>query len=197
MSERWYVLRAVVGREERLCERLRGLERPCLVWRAREKRWQEIRHVMPWLPLCTIRRVERKPGGRAVTRRTEPMFPGHLLLRFDLDAADIGAIEDVPGALSFVRIGHGTPTALDDGLVRELQDYTGRKGGVIIDAVSGKVISAWADLPKGTPVTVVGGIFAGWNGLFQEEVRGRLQILFDMLGREVETLIDEAHVVAA
>jgi hypothetical protein len=32
---------------------------------------------------------------------------------------------------------------------------------------------------------------------FQEQVRGRFQMLFDRFGREVETLINEAHVVAA
>jgi transcription antitermination factor NusG len=199
MTERWFVLRVVTGREERVLERLKAEKRPCLVWRAQQRQWQEIRSVFPWLPLCTIRRIERKPDGRVVTRATEPMFPGHLLLRFDLDRSGVGAIEEIPGAINFVRIGSiaDAPTPLQDGLVGKLMDYVGRKGGVIIDAASGRELPPWVDLPKGTAVKMIGGAFAGWNGIFQERVSDRLKILVDMFDRQVETLVPEALVVAA
>lgn len=190
----WFVLRVVTGREYRLRDQIgRKDDKACILWRQRQRRWQEISGVEPWLPECTIRRVLK----RVVTRTKQPLFPGHLLLRLDLSRCDIGAIEEMPGALGFVRCNGDQPSLLRPAAVIQLRSYLDRKGGIIIDANSGHEISPWSDLPKGMPVKIVGGLFEGANGVFQEQVGERLKILIDMFDRSVETIIAEAQVVAA
>jgi transcription antitermination factor NusG len=157
-----------------------------------DRRWAHLTGVEPWAPCCTIRRVTR----RGVTKTPGPLFRGYVFLRLDPAFDDFGALEAVKGAIGFMR--HlGQPWPLLDQDMLTLRKIAAAKGGIIIDAATGRELKDWSDLPKDTPVKITGGVWQGWNGLFSERVNGRIEVLLDLFGRSTKTLISEALVMPA
>lgn len=185
----WFIMRAVAGQEEWLCRRL---GRGGMIWVEADRRWAALAGVECWSPTCTIRRTTR----RGVTSEPGSLFPGYAFLRLDDGFTDFPAIEAARGALGFMRHA-GRPWPLLDQDMRQLRDIAARKGGIVIDAATGRELKDWNDLPKGAPVKITGGVWRGWNGLFSERVNGRIEVLLDLFGRATKTRLPEALVEPA
>jgi transcription antitermination factor NusG len=180
---RWFVLSVAPGMDRRVHDRLRKSA------------------IDVWMPECRIR--------RRVTRRSpmtlgapEPVFPGYLLVRVDLDHDRWWLLEAVEGAERFLRhLGGIIPAAVPDDLVDGLKREIDLSGGVlVIDKGRARWRRGASDgrVKTGDQVRLLDGAFAGSVGICQEaDPDRRIKILLDIFGRRTAVIVSEALVEPA
>ncbi len=111
------------------------------------------------------------------TIRSKPMFPRYLFTRFDRDVDNWGTIRSTRGCIDVLKHGF-LPQA--------------------VPSQAMNLIMAYKDAPEsfhtnpayqaGQRVTVIGGPFSSFEGLFQESAKDRVKVLLELFGakREVE-----------
>jgi transcriptional antiterminator RfaH len=134
------------------------------------------RDVEVYLPSITFRRRD--------TLRTalhEPLFPGYLFARLDLNADDWLATRSAPGIAYFLG-GDGAPTALPDGLIEGIRARVERSR------------SNWQRpaFEAGERVVLERGPFAGLDAIFDDwlSARGRVRVLLEIVERLVPVDVD-------
>lgn len=132
-------------------------------------------------------RLQFKKATRSGMREvTEPLFPGYLFVRCQLEERGI-EIQHVGGVNRLVQFGDRIP-AIPDLVIEELQRHF----------QSGKVVVTADPLLPGDEVTVTHGAFAGMcaSVLRNVSAKKRVQILLEILGRPAMVEVDR-HVVTS
>ena len=124
-----------------------------------------------FLPL--IRQSRRRRGRwQAVT---EPLFPGYLFSRLDLEADNIAPIRSTRGVAGLVRFG-GLPCPVPAEVVENLQSLQESEEGVICTATL---------FQPGDRVSISEGPLAGLEGIFlASSGKERVSLLLDFLGKQ-------------
>ena len=144
-----------------------------------------------FLPECVESSRRKMPGGRYLTTIIEgPLFPMYLFVRFD------------PRVTAWRTIEHalvGTRVLTQDDQPRPIRSD-------LVDFIRGQVDEARGKVQvdidrtgqptfeKGQAVKLLAGPFAGFAGVFVGDAGERVRVLLDILGRKVETRIDDALV---
>lgn len=188
---RWYVVNTHPG-QERLAQRcvlteLFGLEQDKAQEEADEAFFARgAEHV--WLPQCVVRREQRKI--RIVHKG--PLFPTYLFVRFDVESFRWRAIDERFG-VSRVLCNGDKPLAVPTSEIEHLQRLVAADGGALIIDVGCKR----PKFHKDDLVRITGGSYQGLVGLYVAEVKDRITLLLDILGRTVRHDVSEALVVPA
>lgn len=137
-----------------------------------------------YLPLM---RSQKRRGGRW-SEVVEPLFPGYLFVRLDLEHRSALPIRSTRGAIGLVCFG-GTPRPVPDSVVESLfatpTDHTG--------AIRRERLFA-----PGDPVEVTVGRLAGLRAVFLAPTgRERALLLLDLLGRHHRVVVPERVLVPA
>ena len=109
------------------------------------------------------------------SRKVRPYFPGYLFIHADLAISGLTTLQFMPYSYGLVQFG-GEPASVPDELIIAI-----RKRLDFINSEDGK--TAKAQFKRGTPVVIVGGIFDGYEALFDESLSGseRSKILLKTL----------------
>jgi transcription elongation factor/antiterminator RfaH len=118
---------------------------------------------------------------RASTIR--PYFPRYLFARVDLEEVGISTFKWAPGATRLVVFG-GYPATVPEYIITELRRRVEK-----IEAAGGINLE---ELKKGDPVRITDGPLAGYEAIFDLRLSGndRIQVLLNMLGRQVQVKLD-------
>ena len=117
-------------------------------------------------------------------RRTvvAPLFPGYLFARFD-PARFLHMIQYTRGVKKVLHFGESL-LRVEDEIIRGIRKRLNTDGYVEMDGPT---------LLSGSPVSVEGGLFDGFRGIFKREMndRKRVVLLLDILGSSAEVVIDK------
>jgi transcription antitermination factor NusG len=171
----------------------------------RAQRSLEREEVETWAPLCQTLRRHRPRGAKhdVVEWHHDFLFPGYLLARLEHDSW--GWVEKVDG-VDYVlrRIGAVDIAAtLPDWWVDQLGQEIETHGGALKITDDGERLDPNPPrkrgplYAKGQRLRVTGGNFAGLDGLYVADAKGRITLLLDTLGRSVPVELPEALVIPA
>lgn len=119
-----------------------------------------------------------------------PLFPRYLFVALDLEADQWLSVNSTRGVAYIVRQ-KGCPAALPDGVIDNLKQTTDLQEQETVPLSSLRLFS------EGSKLEVVQGAFAGYTALYEKMTDGeRVQLLLNMLGREVRISVP-AHAVVA
>lgn len=112
----------------------------------------------------------------------KPMFPRYLFVKFDRDKDSWGSIRSTRGCIDLLRSGY-LPQSVPDSVMDALMAYKDEPDAIPAEPV----------YTKGQRVTVIGGPFSAFEGLFQKSAQGRVKVLLSLFGtqREVEMPITD------
>lgn len=134
-----------------------------------------------FLPL--IRQPRHRRGRWRVV--TEPLFPGYLFTRLDLDSDNIAPIRSTRGVSGLVRFA-GTPCSVPEAVVSNLKAMQADEEGVICTSTLFK---------RGDTVTISNGPLAGLEGVFlASSGHERVCLLLDFLGRQQRVTVSRHQV---
>jgi transcriptional antiterminator RfaH len=137
-----------------------------------------------FLPLI---RQSRRRRGRWQTV-TEPLFPGYLFSRLDLEADNIAPIRSTRGVTGLVRFG-GLPCPVPVDVVEDLQNLQESEEGVICTATL---------FQQGDRVSICEGPLAGLEGIFlAASGKERVSLLLDFLGKQQRIDISRHRIAPA
>jgi transcription antitermination factor NusG len=108
------------------------------------------------------------------TQRKQPYFPGYLFVHVDLEVTGRSVLEWIPGGTGLVSFGN-EPAFISDGLVYAIKQQIDR---LTLASDTPSVV-----LCKGDNVVVHGGVFAGYEGIFDVQLSGtdRVRVLLSLL----------------
>jgi transcriptional antiterminator RfaH len=131
----------------------------------------------------TIRVKPANPRSSTV----RPYFPGYLFVYTDISDTGMSALQWVPGATGLVQFG-GQPAPVPEHVVQEIRKHVEQ-----IEQMGGLSMKG---LKSGEPVRITHGPMAGYEAIFDLRLSGadRVQVLLEMLGRQVKVQIDAAHI---
>ncbi|HWR50074.1 MAG TPA: transcription termination/antitermination NusG family protein [Bryobacteraceae bacterium] len=132
-----------------------------------------------FVPMCCSR--ERRSD--RIVETEEPLFPGYLFCRFDLNDRRV-PILTTPGVIRILGVGN-TPSPVADEEVAAIQRIVS----------SGLPAQKWRYVDAGSAVQIMSGSLAGVKGLFVKAKNGdRLVVSVTLLRRSVAVEIDAALV---
>lgn len=135
-------------------------------------------HVETYYP--TLRVKPANPRARKIL----PYFPRYLFVHVDLAEVGLSTFKWAPGAIRLLKFGD-YPVKVSDAVISEIKER------LLALEVAGAsdVVNRFK---KGDPVRITGGPLAGYEALFDLQLSGteRVQILLEMLGRQVYAQID-------
>lgn len=159
-------------------------------------------------PSIYSKRVIRKNGkdmkdeyGRKKFEKIEkPMFPGYIFVRSSSALGRFTVAERVAGVSRFMRSGEGFAT-LKAGLVEAIRrDEVERLGSferAFAESQKPRGALTIPFVPNG-PARIDGGPYDDWVGkMLKHDKRGRVTMLLQMFGREVQVVVDGGQVKAA
>lgn len=132
-------------------------------------------------------RAERRRRGRWQAE-LEPLFPGYLFIRFDVNTQSSAPIRSTRGVIGVVRFG-GRPAPVPEGLVETLIDsaHLTTTAGTRTDLFQ-----------PGTDVTVADGPFAGLLGTVEKASSAeRVHLLLEILGGLSRVTVSRHQLVPA
>lgn len=118
--------------------------------------------------------------------RIVPLFPRYLFVQLDMSCQALAPVRSTLGIVDFVRFG-SKPALVPDSIVEELR---GRA-----DAASGLHRLHAHALERGAAVSVISGVFAGLDGIFEREVcEQRAVVLLRLLGQETAVRVPSGFI---
>ena len=111
-------------------------------------------------------------------RKVRPYFPGYVFVQADLTRDKASSLQWMPGATGFVAFG-GVPSRVPDGFIPLLRQR--------VDAINASGGETLHELQPGDAVRVVGGLFTGYEAVFDARLPGseRVRVLLKLLQRRV------------
>jgi transcriptional antiterminator RfaH len=138
-----------------------------------------------WLPRY---RGRRRHAGR-VDDVAKPLFPRYLFVSMDVTRARWRAIHSTFGVSHLVCSGD-SPTPVPAGVVETIRAHEDREGWILLGTPR--------TIAVGESVRVLDGAFADQTGLFAAMSDDqRVDVLLDLLGRQVRVTLPARSVVAA
>lgn len=128
----------------------------------------QMRDVDVYFPVLRVNPVNPRAA------RERPYFPGYIFVRVNLTELGANALRWVPGAHGLVEFG-GVPAVVPANLIQEIEIRLAKieaRGGLALDK-----------LKHGDRVRITGGLFAGYEAIFDERLPGnqRVQVLLSFL----------------
>lgn len=118
--------------------------------------------------------------------RIVPLFPRYLFVQLDTSCQALAPVRSTLGIVDFVRFG-SKPALVPDSIVEDLR---GRA-----DAATGLHRLHAHALEHGAAVSVISGVFAGLDGIFEREVgEQRVVVLLRLLGQETAVRVPSGFV---
>jgi transcriptional antiterminator RfaH len=135
------------------------------------RRQLEIKGLEYFYPTLRVKPVNPR------SRKVRPYFPGYLFVGLDLTQSNVSDLQWMPYTVGLVSFG-GEPAMVPENLIDALK----RK----ISELDEKPQSPSEQLKPGDAVTIQGGPFEGFEGIFQAHLSGRerVQILLKMLSNQ-------------
>jgi transcription elongation factor/antiterminator RfaH len=127
-----------------------------------------IRNVEIFFPRIRVQPVNPR------ARKVKPYFPGYVFGRFDLEQIGRSCLDWIPGAIGIVNFG-AEPVPVSDHIITTLQQHL-----KVINASATKMAEMFQ---KGDVIAIQGGIFAGYEAIFDARLPGRdrVEVLLNML----------------
>jgi transcription antitermination factor NusG len=122
------------------------------------------------------------------SRKWVPYFPGYLFVKVDLAAIGINYLNRVPNANKLVMFGDYIPS-VSEALLRRID--------IKLAAIAEAGGQSFFDIQPGERVEISHGVFAGYEGIFEERLKGdeRVRVLLKMLSdRYVPVEVDAGWV---
>lgn len=138
--------------------------------RSEELLWKQfcLRDFESYFPCIKVQTVNPR------ARKVQPYFPGYLFVHVDLELIGKSTIEWMPGGVGLVSFGD-EPAFVPDNLVYALKQR--------IENL--KQVSRENPIPlrKGDNVAIHGGVFTGYEGIFDIQLSGtdRVRVLLSLL----------------
>lgn len=130
-----------------------------------------------WLPEY----LKRRRHARQVDWVRRPLFPCYLFLHLDLDAERWRSVLGTVGIVGLVG-GDRRPTPCADEVIAAIRQRVDDNGLVVVDTAS--------TFRVGEKIKIAEGPFADLEGVFLNLTdRERVQILLNLLGREVKVVV--------
>jgi transcriptional antiterminator RfaH len=116
---------------------------------------------------------------------TDPLFPGYIFVRFNLDT-QYRAVNYAQGVRNVVAFGHH-PAIVNDGLIESIKSKL-EDGYVTVERPS---------FTSGQAVRIQEGPFRGFNAVFVHEMsdQQRVVLLLQALSYQARVIVDLEHVV--
>ena len=112
----------------------------------------------------------------ATSRRHKirPYFPGYVFGRVNLEKSGRSILDWIPGAIRIVNFG-GEPVSIPDHLINILRQH--------LETINAGEADIAREFQLGDLVTIQGGPFAGYEGIFNTRLPGRdrVEVLLRML----------------
>ena len=117
------------------------------------------------------------------SRSIRPYFPRYLFVHVRLTEVGLSVFKWAPGVTRLVEFG-GYPAKVPEGVIHQLQKHL-----KAVEAAGGYNLDG---LEPGDPVRIIDGPLAGYEAIFNLRPSGneRVQVLLEMLGRQVHAQID-------
>lgn len=168
MAQRWYVIKAIPGRETRCREVIE-----------RQIKINELEDYVSNLLIPVERVIEVKRGKKVAVEHK--LYPGYIYVEMEARANVLETIRDVDGVIGFLGSDPRSPTALEPEEVERIKK--------IAEAESGdEQRAAMVQIPYqvGDKVKVKEGTFAGMDGDVEEinAPKGTLRVLITVFGRQ-------------
>ena len=134
-----------------------------------------------YYPTLTVKPVNPRSS------KIRPYFPGYLFVHVNLEQIGKSILEWMPFATGLVEFG-GEPATVTDRFIADLRDCIARLKAERDLGIRG--------IKPGDPVRIMGGSFAGYEGIFDTMLNGeeRAQILLHWLGRQLKVNVDANHI---
>jgi len=116
-------------------------------------------------------------------RKIKPFFPGYLFVHVDLDDVSLSSLAYVPGAHSLVSFDY-EPAVVPDEVIHMIKSN--------VERLNQKSKEAKSTLKHGDPVEVKGGPFAGYQAIFDSNMKGsdRVRLLIKLLhGQQIKVQV--------
>ncbi|WP_018290020.1 transcription termination/antitermination protein NusG [Verrucomicrobium sp. 3C] len=141
-------------------------------------RLEEVEALLPLIRYCRLRQGKR-------IRTTEPLFPGYLFACFQ-PLVRLNAVRYAQGVAKIVQFGGQYPH-IPDAAVNHLRQLLGPENLLTFECRP----------EPGMEVKIGAGPFRGIDAIVREYLPGkeRVRILFDWLGRRIETEVSAADVL--
>lgn len=120
--------------------------------------------------------------------KQKPYFPGYMFVQADMEQVGANTFNWLPGTLGLVSF-DGDPATVPEHLITEIRSRVAEiqtAGGLQFDG-----------LEKGDKVKLVGGIFNGYEAIFDMRLPGkdRVQVLLSFLSKHPQPIeLDAGHI---
>lgn len=164
-SKKWYVVRAVSGKEKKAKEYIEG--------EMTKRGWADL---VPQVLIPTEKVFSLRNGKKVVKERN--YFPGYVLIEADLREEIIPVIQNLPNVLDFLRESGGKPIPMRP---FEINRILGKMDDQLeaLDGTSDAFI-------VGETVTVADGPFSSFTGVVEEvdDEKKKLKVTVKIFGRK-------------
>lgn len=115
--------------------------------------------------------------------KIRPYFPRYIFVKADIKEVGISALQWIPNAIGLVKFGDDVATIPDE-IVSDLKQC--------VKDIQGAGGLNLAGLKKGDPIKITHGPLAGCEAIFDMRfsVSDRVQVLLEILGRQVKAQVD-------
>jgi transcriptional antiterminator RfaH len=132
------------------------------------------------------RLLRRKLYRGRYAERVVPLFPRYLFVQLDTSCQALAPVRSTLGIVDIVRFG-SKPALVPDSIVEDLR---GRA-----DVATGLHRLHAQALEHGAAVSVIGGVFAGLDGIFEREAgEQRVVVLLRLLGQETAVRVPSGFI---
>jgi transcriptional antiterminator RfaH len=128
-----------------------------------------------------------------VTVSPRPLFPSYLFAIFNPRRDEWRRINSLRGVARLI-CSDERPLAVPDAAIQAIRARMDSKGFVVLERDPDP---EYRPLVEGQTVRVLHGSFSGFNGLFQREDKGRVQVLVSIFGRQTPAILPRSAVEAA
>jgi len=127
-----------------------------------------IREIESFFPYIRVQTVNPR------RQRIQPYFPGYVFGRVDVQTSGRSVLDWIPGAIRIVNVG-GEPVPIPDYLINILRQH--------LETINAGDANIAQEFQPGDLVTIQGGPFAGYEGIFNVRLPGRdrVEVLLSML----------------
>ncbi|MDR1005775.1 MAG: transcription termination/antitermination protein NusG [Bacteroidales bacterium] len=164
-TKRWYVLRAIAGKERKAKEYIDN-----------EITRLDLREFVPQVLIPTERVYSVRNGKRIGKDRT--LFPGYILIEATLEGEIIHTIKNIPNIIGFLSERDGTPLPLQDSEVKRILGK--------MDDLLNSDVEMENPFIVGETVKVVDGPFNNFSGVIEEinVEKRKLKVIVKIFGRK-------------
>jgi transcriptional antiterminator NusG len=164
-SKKWYVVRAISGKEKKAKEYIES--------EMSKRGWSDL---VPQVLIPTEKVYTIRNGKKVVKDRN--LFPGYVLIEADLRDEIIPVIQNVPNVLDFIREKDSAPIPMRPAevsrILGNMDEQLDSDGGMIDKFLVGE------------PVKVIDGPFNSFSGIVEEvnEEKMKLKVTVKIFGRK-------------